>query len=154
MAKLRENQARLSARDAALTFVLATGLAAAMLVLLSFVLQRGVRARLRAEDALRRTEKLAASGRMAATIAHEVNNPMEAIKNSMYLLKGKVTPEAETVYEILTSETQRVARMRTIPESIPGGIRPAIRGWCRLDPSGRRASSLHWRTRPRTTSQR
>jgi signal transduction histidine kinase len=56
-------------------------------------------------------EKFAATGRLAGTIAHEVNNPMEAIKNSIYLLTGKVRPEAEPVYEILKAETERVARI-------------------------------------------
>jgi signal transduction histidine kinase len=56
-------------------------------------------------------EKFASAGRLAATIAHEVNNPMEAIKNAIYLLAGKVRPEAEPVYGILKSETERVARI-------------------------------------------
>ena len=109
---LRENQARLSARDAALTLVLATGLAAAMLVLLSFVLQRGVRARLRAEDALRRTEKLAASGRMAATIAHEINNPLEAVTNLLYLAHQEPSESLRQQYlSMADRELRRVAQI-------------------------------------------
>src|SRR5438270_8173131 len=46
-------------------------------------------------------EKFAATGRMAGTIAHEINNPMEAIKNSIFLLSGQVKPKAEPVYDIL-----------------------------------------------------
>ncbi len=56
-------------------------------------------------------EKFAAAGRLAATIAHEVNNPMEAIKNAIWLLQESVAPEAQSVYEILKSETERVARI-------------------------------------------
>lgn len=37
------------------------------------------------EEALRRTEKLAAAGRLAATVAHEINNPLEALTNLVYL---------------------------------------------------------------------
>lgn len=39
----------------------------------------------RSETALRKTEKLAAAGRMAATVAHEVNNPLEALTNLVFL---------------------------------------------------------------------
>jgi signal transduction histidine kinase len=56
-------------------------------------------------------EKFAAAGRLAGTIAHEVNNPMEAIKNCIFLLTDQIKPEAGPVYEILKSETERVARI-------------------------------------------
>jgi C4-dicarboxylate-specific signal transduction histidine kinase len=36
--------------------------------------------------ALRRSEKLAAAGRLAATIAHEINHPLEAVTNVHFLL--------------------------------------------------------------------
>ncbi len=41
--------------------------------------------RKQAEEALLQSEKLASVGRMAATIAHEINNPLEAVVNSLYL---------------------------------------------------------------------
>jgi PAS domain S-box-containing protein len=44
-----------------------------------------------AEDALRKSEKLAAAGRLAATIAHEINNPLEAVTNLLYLLRQNDT---------------------------------------------------------------
>jgi PAS domain S-box-containing protein len=56
-------------------------------------------------------EKFAATGRLAGTIAHEVNNPMEAIKNAIFLLQGVMRPEAQPIYEILKNETDRVARI-------------------------------------------
>src|SRR5215469_16677392 len=43
--------------------------------------------RKRSEETLRKTEKLAATGRLAASIAHEVNNPLEAITNLFYFLR-------------------------------------------------------------------
>jgi signal transduction histidine kinase len=56
-------------------------------------------------------EKFAATGRLAGTIAHEINNPMEAIKNAIYLLREKVSPEAQPIYEALKGETDRVTRI-------------------------------------------
>jgi signal transduction histidine kinase len=66
---------------------------------------------LKVERRLLEIEKFAATGRLAATIAHEVNNPMEAIKNAIYLLAGAVPESAMPVYSILKSETERVARV-------------------------------------------
>ncbi len=66
---------------------------------------------LRVERRMLEIEKFAAAGRLAATIAHEVNNPMEAIKNAIYLLSDSVKPEAQPVYDILKAETERVARI-------------------------------------------
>ncbi len=46
-----------------------------------------ITARKQAEEMLRRSEKLALVGRLAATIAHEINNPLESITNLLYLLE-------------------------------------------------------------------
>jgi signal transduction histidine kinase len=56
-------------------------------------------------------EKFAATGRLAGTIAHEINNPMEAIKNAIYLLKGKLDEPSLPIYEVLKNETERVTRI-------------------------------------------
>ena len=56
-------------------------------------------------------EKFAATGRLAGTIAHEINNPMEAIKNAIFLLRNKVEPDAQQIYDALKSETDRVTRI-------------------------------------------
>ncbi|HSM86201.1 MAG TPA: ATP-binding protein, partial [Candidatus Limnocylindrales bacterium] len=66
---------------------------------------------LKVERRMLEIEKFAATGRLAATIAHEVNNPMEAIKNAIYLLAGTLPENALPVYNILKSETERVARI-------------------------------------------
>jgi signal transduction histidine kinase len=56
-------------------------------------------------------EKFAATGRLAGTIAHEINNPMEAIKNAIFLLRNRVQPEAQPIYDALKSESDRVTRI-------------------------------------------
>jgi signal transduction histidine kinase len=66
---------------------------------------------LKLERRMLEVEKFAATGRLAGTIAHEVNNPMEAIKNAIVLLDGQVKPDAQEIYNILRGETERVARI-------------------------------------------
>jgi PAS domain S-box-containing protein len=67
-----------------------------------------------AEEALRRTEKLAATGRLAASIAHEINNPLEAVTNALYLaLQMKVSDEAREYLKIAEQELARVAQVTT-----------------------------------------
>lgn len=72
-----------------------------------------LRRRLGAEtEALRRSEKLAAAGRMAATIAHEINNPLEAIVNLCYLLKQeRLSPEGREYLDTMGKELSRVSHI-------------------------------------------
>jgi PAS domain S-box-containing protein len=46
------------------------------------------------EDAMLRAEKLAVAGRLAASVAHEINNPLEAVTNLLYLITLADTSEA------------------------------------------------------------
>lgn len=64
------------------------------------------------EDVLRKTEKLASAGRMAAAIAHEINNPLEAVTNLLYLLRTEMpNSQAERYLSLLESEVERVSRI-------------------------------------------
>jgi PAS domain S-box-containing protein len=54
---------------------------------------RDVSIRKRMEQSLLQAEKIAATGRMAATIAHEINNPLESVMNLLYLLREKITDD-------------------------------------------------------------
>jgi signal transduction histidine kinase len=67
--------------------------------------------RRRAEEALRRSEKLAATGRLAASIAHEINNPLEAISNAIYLARSAPPEESSTYLKLADEELARVAQI-------------------------------------------
>jgi PAS domain S-box-containing protein len=62
-----------------------------------------------AEESVRRTEKLAAAGRLAASIAHEINNPLAAVMNSLYLALMDEDLSAGTRQYLQTAE-QELAR--------------------------------------------
>ena len=65
------------------------------------------------EDTLRTSEKLAATGRLAATIAHEINNPLEAVTNLIFLAKTDpaVPSSIARLLETADSELARVAQI-------------------------------------------
>jgi signal transduction histidine kinase len=65
------------------------------------------------EATLRQSEKLAATGRLAATIAHEINNPLEAVTNLIYLSKTdpSVPPAIAHLLDTADNELARVAQI-------------------------------------------
>ncbi len=64
------------------------------------------------EEVLRRTEKLAVAGRFAASIAHEINNPLEAITNCLYLLGNTdLTDDGRNYLDLAQKELDRVAQI-------------------------------------------
>jgi PAS domain S-box-containing protein len=68
----------------------------------------------RAESALRQSEKLAVVGRLASSIAHEINNPLEAVTNLLYLIDTESKPEEAKGYvRMAQQELARVANITT-----------------------------------------
>jgi signal transduction histidine kinase len=69
--------------------------------------------RRRLEQVLFDSEKLAATGRLAASIAHEINNPLEAVQNALYLLQKEFGEDASKrpYLDIAARETQRMSRI-------------------------------------------
>jgi PAS domain S-box-containing protein len=69
--------------------------------------------RKQAEDALIKSERLAAMGRLAGIIAHEINNPLEAISNAFFLLRDHPSLDEEARYYSRLAE-QELARVAHI----------------------------------------
>jgi len=76
-------------------------------------IQRDITSQIQAEEALRQAEKLAAMGRVAGIIAHEINNPLEAITNAFYLLRNHPSLDEEARYyaSLAEQELQRASHI-------------------------------------------
>lgn len=75
-----------------------------------------------AEETLRRTEKLAAAGRLAASVAHEINNPLESVTNLIYLARRKQS-EPERARYYLTMADEELGRVAHIARQTLGFYR-------------------------------
>lgn len=69
--------------------------------------------RKQAEQALRQSERMAATGRLAATIAHELNNPLASVTNILFLLESQLSAYEESRALVRVAE-QELARMTRI----------------------------------------
>jgi len=67
----------------------------------------------RTEQALRRSEQLAAAGRLAASIAHEINNPLEAVTNLLYLVNmdDNIHGRSRDLLQVADRELQRLSHI-------------------------------------------
>jgi signal transduction histidine kinase len=74
-----------------------------------------------AEQSMIRTEKLAAAGRLSASIAHEINNPLEAVTNLLYL--ARTVPSPETSLEYVAIAEREVRRASEIAKKTLGFYR-------------------------------
>ncbi len=74
------------------------------------------------EAALRNSEKLATVGRLAATIAHEINNPLEAVTNVLYLL-GRTPDLPPAAAQYVTIAQQELTRIASIVKQTLGFYR-------------------------------
>jgi two-component system sporulation sensor kinase C len=100
-------------------------------VLTHFVgIQTDVTARVEFEAALLQSEKLAAVGRLAASIAHEINNPLESVMNLIYLARqlghegvlGEYLAQADRELQRvahITSQSLRFFKQSTRPSAVP-----------------------------------
>lgn len=85
-------------------------------------INRDITAQLKTEDALRKTERLAAMGRVAGIIAHEINNPLESITNTFFLLRDHPSLDEEARYYAKLGE-EELARVSHITRQTLGFYR-------------------------------
>jgi len=114
----------------------------------------------KAEQALRRSEQLAAAGRLAASVAHEINNPLEALTNLLFLAKldPDLAGNTKEVLEKADGELQRLShiaarslkfyRQRTAP--VPTSLEEIVENvlFFNAPDLGLRAISVEKRFRP------
>jgi PAS domain S-box-containing protein len=74
---------------------------------------RDISSRKQADEALRKAEKLSATGRLAASIAHEINNPLESLTNLVYLLQlnESLDSSARNYLRLAQGELHRAAHV-------------------------------------------
>jgi signal transduction histidine kinase len=74
------------------------------------------------QDVMVRTEKLAAVGRMASTVAHEINNPLEAVTNLIWIARNDPTA-GESVRQHLSMADEELRRVAHITRQTLGFYR-------------------------------
>jgi PAS domain S-box-containing protein len=70
------------------------------------------------QDALIANEKLAVAGRLAATIAHEIHNPLDSVSNLLYLMRNGATPDESR--QFMDMAEQELARVTQISRAMLG----------------------------------
>lgn len=91
---------------------------------------RDISSEKQSEEAMRRSERLATAGRLAASIAHEINNPLEAVINLLYLARH----DSGHAFEYLTQAEQEVGRIARLAQQTLGFVRDAnLPSW--IDPA-------------------
>ena len=77
----------------------------------------------RTQDALLASEKLAVAGRLAATIAHVIHNPLDSVSNLLYLIR--TGDDAEESRQFMATAEQELARVTQISRAMLGLYREA-----------------------------
>ena len=73
---------------------------------------RDITMAIKSQEALLANEKLAVAGRLAATIAHEIHNPLDSVSNLLFLMDGQSTPEEhERFLQLAKLEIARVTQI-------------------------------------------
>jgi signal transduction histidine kinase len=85
----------------------------AVLIVFGVLLSMAIGMFLRTEASLRRAERLASMGQMAATVAHEIRNPLGIIKSTADVLKSRYDKgeQPDELFEFIPSEVRRLNRL-------------------------------------------
>ena len=87
---------------------------------------RDITERKQTEEGLRRAEKLAATGQLAASIAHEINNPMQSLTNLLALISYRSSLDKDT-RELLSMADAELSRMSHISRQMLSFYRESAR---------------------------
>jgi PAS domain S-box-containing protein len=90
-------------------------------------LQAALRKELETHDQLVQAEKFAAVGRLLASITHEINNPLQTIKNCLYLSQADTQP-GTAVYNALAIATTETNRLSDLVAQLREIYRPPTQG--------------------------
>ncbi|HEX5632045.1 MAG TPA: ATP-binding protein, partial [Gemmatimonadales bacterium] len=88
---------------------------------------RDVTERRRAQDALREMDTLSTMGRLAARVAHEINNPLAGVQNSFLLIKDAIPPE-HPYFSYVGAIEREIARIASITRQLYETYRPESDG--------------------------
>jgi signal transduction histidine kinase len=121
---------------------------------------RDITERNRASEALRKTEKLAATGRLAGTMAHEINNPLESVTNLLYLINRNESLDEKTreYTRMAISEVDRIGHIarqalgfyREAATPIPVNISDLVGSIVQLYAAGAQNKAVHIETQLET----
>jgi two-component system CheB/CheR fusion protein len=100
---------------------------------------RDITSKLRTEEALRRNEKLVTAGRLTAAIAHEINNPLEALTNLIYLARhdpGRTSQHLQMaegeIHRIADLAQQTLGFVREVSDARPLNVTSTLEEVLRL----------------------
>jgi signal transduction histidine kinase len=90
-----------------------------------------------AQDALVRGERLTAVGEMAMVVGHELRNPLAAVTNALYLIRGELRePISEMLSRNISMAERETHKAATLADDLTAFVRPREMEWSPIDVEG------------------